>query len=95
MIVQTSTTQILDSLSYSEMKAVEALSGKLQDDGNVSLVSSVIADETGVSRSMLVNVLTKLSAAGVIQTRSLGMKGTMIRVLNRKAFDMIVKELAI
>ncbi|EFR90969.1 GTP-sensing transcriptional pleiotropic repressor CodY, partial [Listeria innocua FSL S4-378] len=36
------------------------------------------------TRSVIVNALRKLESAGVIDSRSLGMKGTFIRVLNDK-----------
>ncbi len=55
----------------------EELSGK---EG--LLVASKIADRVGITRSVIVNALRKLESAGVIETRSLGMKGTYIRVLN-------------
>ncbi|GAU79883.1 GTP-sensing transcriptionalpleiotropic repressor codY [Fusibacter sp. 3D3] len=46
------------------------------------LVASKIADKAGITRSVIVNALRKFESAGVIETRSLGMKGTYIKVLN-------------
>ena len=54
------------------------------------IVTSRIADQQGVTRSIIVNALKKLESAGVIDARSSGMKGTKIKVLN----DMIFDELA-
>jgi len=48
------------------------------------LVASKIADRVGITRSVIVNALRKLESAGVIESRSLGMKGTYIKVLNNK-----------
>lgn len=48
------------------------------------LVASKIADRVGITRSVIVNALRKLESAGVIESRSLGMKGTYIKVLNDK-----------
>jgi transcriptional pleiotropic repressor len=71
----------MDALSYSEQAAAKRLFQAL--DGPQGLVvTSHIADEMGITRSVIVNALRKLESAGVIETRSLGMKGTFIRVLN-------------
>lgn len=71
------------SLSYSELEAVEHIFEVL--DGNEGLlVASKIADRVGITRSVIVNALRKLESAGVIESRSLGMKGTYIKVLNDK-----------
>lgn len=73
----------ISSLSYSELEAVEHIFQEL--DGNEGLlVASKIADRVGITRSVIVNALRKLESAGVIESRSLGMKGTYIKVLNDK-----------
>lgn len=69
------------SLSFSELEAVEHIFEQL-DGTEGLLVASKIADRVGITRSVIVNALRKLESAGVIETRSLGMKGTYIRVLN-------------
>lgn len=69
------------SLSFSEMEAVEHIFEQLEGMEGL-LVASKIADRVGITRSVIVNALRKLESAGVIETRSLGMKGTYIRVLN-------------
>ncbi len=38
---------------------------------------------------MIVNALRKLESAGVIESRSLGMKGTYLKVLNSGLFDKL------
>lgn len=69
------------SLSFSELEAVEHIFEQLEGMEGL-LVASKIADRVGITRSVIVNALRKLESAGVIETRSLGMKGTYIRVLN-------------
>ncbi|TVY10661.1 GTP-sensing pleiotropic transcriptional regulator CodY [Paenibacillus cremeus] len=69
------------SLSFSELEAVEHIFEQL-DGTEGLLVASKIADRVGITRSVIVNALRKLESAAVIETRSLGMKGTYIRVLN-------------
>jgi transcriptional pleiotropic repressor len=80
----------VNTLSYSEMKAVAAILGEL--NGNEGqLTASVIADRIGITRSVIVNALRKLESAGIIESRSLGMKGTYLKVLIPAIFDEIKK----
>ena len=52
------------------------------------LVASKIADRVGITRSVIVNALRKFESAGVIESRSSGMKGTYIKVLNDMPYSM-------
>ncbi|EGQ27316.1 GTP-sensing transcriptional pleiotropic repressor CodY [Sporosarcina newyorkensis 2681] len=80
----------INSLSYSEHEAIEHIFREL--DGNEGLlVASKIADRVGITRSVIVNALRKLESAGVIESRSLGMKGTYIKVLNDKFLTELEK----
>jgi len=73
----------ISSLSYSELEAIEHIFEELNGTEGL-LVASKIADRVGITRSVIVNALRKLESAGVIESRSLGMKGTYIKVLNDK-----------
>ncbi|MBE5923673.1 MAG: GTP-sensing pleiotropic transcriptional regulator CodY [Lachnospiraceae bacterium] len=53
------------------------------------LVTSKIADRVGITRSVIVNALRKFESAGVIETKSSGMKGTNIKVLNEYACEEV------
>ena len=55
------------------------------------LVASKTADRVGITRSVIVNALRKFESAGVIESRSSGMKGTYIKVLNDVVFDELDK----
>lgn len=79
----------IGTLSYSEQEAIEHIFEELQGT-EALLVASKIADRVGITRSVIVNALRKFESAGVIETKSLGMKGTYIRVLN----DNLLEELA-
>lgn len=80
----------IGTLSYSELEAVEHIFSEL--DGNEGLlVASKIADKVGITRSVIVNALRKFESAGVIESRSLGMKGTHIKILNDKLLDELKK----
>lgn len=78
------------SLSFSELEAVEHIFDEL-DGKEGLLVASKIADRVGITRSVIVNALRKLESAGVIETRSLGMKGTYIKILNDQLFQELEK----
>lgn len=71
----------INSLSYSEIRAMQNIFDELEGDEGV-LVASRIADQAGITRSVVVNALRKLASADVIESRSLGMKGTYLRILN-------------
>ena len=77
-----------DTLSYSELEAIINILRELNGFEGL-LVASKIADRVGITRSVIVNALRKFESAGLIETKSLGMKGTYIRVLN----DLLFKEL--
>jgi transcriptional pleiotropic repressor len=76
------------SLSYSELEAVEHILGELNGREGL-LVASRIADRVGITRSVIVNALRKLESAGVVEARSLGMKGTHIKILNEKLLPLL------
>ena len=80
----------ISTLSYSELEAIIHIFDEL--DGNEGiLVASKIADRVGITRSVIVNALRKFESAGVIESRSSGMKGTYIKVLNDVVFDELNK----
>lgn len=80
----------IGTLSYSELEAVEHIFNELDGDDGL-LVASKIADKVGITRSVIVNALRKFESAGVIESRSLGMKGTHIKILNDKLLDELKK----
>lgn len=80
----------VDSLSFSELEAIEHIFQELEGREGL-LVASKIADRVGITRSVIVNALRKLESAGVIESRSLGMKGTYIRILNDKLLAQLDK----
>ncbi len=75
----------INTLSYSEMEAVVHIFEELDGMEGI-LVASKIADRVGITRSVIVNALRKFESAGVIESRSSGMKGTYIKVVNDYVF---------
>ena len=78
----------IGTLSFSELEAITHIFEELEGNEGI-LVASKIADRVGITRSVIVNALRKFESAGVIESRSSGMKGTYIKVLN----DVIFEEL--
>lgn len=80
----------IGTLSYSEIEAVQQIFAELEGEEGL-LVASKIADRSGITRSVIVNALRKLESAGVIESRSLGMKGTRIKIINSKFKEELAK----
>ncbi|MDR1579943.1 MAG: GTP-sensing pleiotropic transcriptional regulator CodY [Synergistaceae bacterium] len=76
------------ALSFSEVESVKHIIREMGSlDGVV--VTSKVADRMGVTRSVIVNALRKLGSAGIIESRSLGMKGTYIKIVSRLFLEEI------
>jgi len=69
------------ALSYSELESMKCIVTELGGFEGVA-ISSHVAERVGVTRSVIVSALRKLESAGLIESRSLGMKGTYIKILN-------------
>ena len=75
----------ISTLSFSELEAIIHIFEELSGNEGV-LVASKIADRVGITRSVIVNALRKFESAGVLESRSSGMKGTYIKVINDVVF---------
>ena len=80
----------ISTLSHSELEAIIHIFDELNGTEGI-LVASKIADRVNITRSVIVNALRKFESAGVIESRSSGMKGTYIKVLNDVVFDELAK----
>ena len=80
----------INTLSFSELEAIIHIFDDLEGMEGI-LVASKIADRVGITRSVIVNALRKFESAGVIESRSSGMKGTYIKVLNDVVFDELAE----
>ena len=76
----------ISTLSFSELEAIIHIFEELDGTEGI-LVASKIADRVGITRSVIVNALRKFESAGVIESRSSGMKGTYIKVVNDHVFS--------
>jgi transcriptional pleiotropic repressor len=80
----------LGTLSFSETEAIIHIFEELNGPEGI-LVASRIADRAQITRSGIVNALRKFESAGVITSRSSGMRGTYIKVLNDVLFTELDK----
>lgn len=87
----TAVQMAVGTLSYSELKAVKAIFAELEGDEG-RLTASNIADSIGITRSVIVNALRKLESAGIIESRSLGMKGTYLKIINQQFKEELDKK---
>ena len=78
----------LNTLSGSELEAMYCVFKELEGKDGI-LVASKIAEQAGITRSIIVTGLKKLESAGVIESKSAGMKGTKVRICN----EMLMEEL--
>ena len=73
---------VINSLSYSELDAATYMVKTFAQNDKTEgiIVAGNIADTLGFTRSVVTGTLRKLEGASLIETRSLGMKGTYIKI---------------
>lgn len=81
---------IINSLSFSELEAATHILKALDKSEGV-LIAGNIAVKLGIARSVVTSALRKLEGANLIETRSLGMKGTYVRVKSELLFQELAK----
>ena len=84
-------TRINKVISLSELKSIKALINELGERDEAEVVNSEIAEKAGVTRSVLVSGIRLIEVCGIVTTRSMGVKGTYIKVLDREALERISK----
>ncbi len=78
----------LAALSYAEIDAMQNVFKNISGDEALIVVGKT-AERTDTNRTVILNGLKKLEGSGVIESKSLGMKGTHIRIIN----ECLVSEL--
>ena len=84
---------VINVMSYSEVQAAICILKALEGKSDGLLVASKIADNKRFTRSLIVNALRKLQSAGLIESKSLGMKGTFIKILSPALFEEFRKKI--
>ena len=82
----------LNSLSYSELEAIKVIVG-LFDGMDLRFTALKIAQEYHITRTVIVNAIRKLESACIIESRSLGTKGTYIKIKNENIKSSLLSEL--
>lgn len=77
----------VNTLSYSEKDAINKIMAEMDGEEGL-IVASKIASKYGLTNSVIVNALRKLESARILEAKSLGMKGTRIKVLNPYLADV-------
>ena len=79
------------TLSYSEFEALKVIFSGL-NGLEYRFTAAKIADQHDITRSVIVHAIRKLESAGVIEGRSLGVKGTYIKIKNENILKAIREE---
>jgi transcriptional pleiotropic repressor len=82
--------KVVSSLSYSELEAVECVMNQLNAKEGL-FVASRIAEQFAISRSIVVSAIRKLKGSGMVDSKSLGMKGTYIKIINNNLLAELKK----
>jgi len=79
----------IGSMSASELLAIKQIIKSLDGNNEGIVVASRIADQIGITRSIIVNALRKFESAGLIYSHSSGMKGTYLKITNEYLVDFL------
>ena len=79
----------LATLSYSELSSALFILKEITDIKTI--VIGHIAKESGFSRAIIGNAISKLASAGILEARSLGVKGMHLKIINKKIIEEIHK----
>lgn len=82
----------LRSLSYSEIEAIKIILS-LFEQLELQFTALRIAQKYQITRTVIVNAIRKLESAGIIESRSLGTKGTFIRIKNQNIKQALLQEI--
>lgn len=76
-------------LSYSEIQAIKAIADELGEKTSGIITTSKVVENVKITRSVAVSAMKLLEAAGIIEARSLGMKGTYIKVFEKDVLKAV------
>ncbi len=77
----------LEAMTTSERQAAAAILDQVRPGEEALVVTSRVAEEIQIARSVVVNAVRKLEGAGIITTHSAGVKGTRVKVINDVIFS--------
>ena len=74
-------------LTMTEIDGVKMLINEIGDEEERIISFKEAVKEYGITRSMVNLSIRFLEVVGIIESRSLGMKGTYIKILDKEMFD--------
>ena len=74
-------------LTMTEIDGVKILINEIGDEEEIIISLKEAVKEYGVTRSIVHYSIRFLEVVGIIESRSLGMKGTYIKILDKEMFD--------
>ena len=80
----------METLSFSEKDALDKIMKSLEGEEGL-IVTSKVASQYGLTNSVVVNALRKMGSAGLLESKSLGMKGTYIRIINPFLKETVIR----
>lgn len=72
----------IQSLTFTEVDALDEIKDKIGGEGTISINS--LSKETGISRPVFNNLLNKMSNTKVAEVQNMGARGTYIKIINEK-----------
>lgn len=93
LVITPTNQELKNMLSYSETMAVKCIFEGFNKNPweEKCLIASKIADNKGVTRSVVVNAMKKMQMTGILATRSCGTKGTVITVIDTGKLSKLLK----
>lgn len=80
------------TLSFSELEAIKVIFS-LFDGLELKFTALKISQDFGITRTVIVNAIRKLESGRIIDSRSLGAKGTYIKIRNENIYQAMDEEL--
>ena len=91
MNLMTNTNTVIRQLSHTELEVTKILYEALNGQKSSVFVASDLIQGQEISRTVVTATISKLALVGIIRSKSLGMKGTHIEVLNQEALNEIAE----
>lgn len=82
--------RLSEILSFSEIKAIRAIIDEVGDAEECIIQVTKLHPKYNIGKTVFVMALRLLDAADVVRVRSLGPKGTLLKILNREAIDKLL-----
>lgn len=79
-------------LSFSEIQATCALMKEMGDKSESVIQITRLPEKYGIGKTVFVMAIRLMDATGVIDTISLGSKGTMVKIIEKEAINELIAD---